>query len=575
MMPDGLLSRRLGLVVPAEVIALADAIEGGGHNHAKVDAYQGNAHESLRARMHRVLDKFADHRSAPWLGLTYVLGWATSCLNCRKSQDSFCDGRHKQPRLKAQHGNSIMETFANGMTLDVTVDALAPGGKAVCRHEGRVIFVDRGLPGQQLHVRLTTVRKRFAEAECLAVVAHTADECDPFCPHFGDCGGCTWQNLPYPAQLAWKERFVRDSLQRIGRIEAPNVLPTLPSPLQQGFRNKMEFAFTTDDREMLHLGLRRRGGHEVVDVTSCGLQTATTCRVVTTARDIARASGLPGWDDAAHRGFWRFLVVREPARGGQCLVQCITAPHPEAEHVVRAFFTALRQAVPEVTGCVHSIRSQNSQVAYGDATVFTEGEIVLTEKLGAIELDFGHDTFLQTNTRATELLYGEVERMAGLSGREHVWDLYCGVGSIALWLAEHAATICGMEATPASVEAAQRNAQAAGCTHCDFVAGDVRALLRSRSKGKAQEPIPDVVVTDPPRAGMHPDVIDALLQTAPARIVYVSCDPATMARDVGLLMQRYTLHEARPVDLFPHTPHVETVVLLSNKEVDDTISTTL
>lgn len=467
-----------------------------------------------------------------------------------------------------------METFESGMAFDVTVDALAQGGKAVCRHDGRVIFVDRGLPGQRLHVRLTTVRKRFAEAECLAVLTRAEDECAPFCPHFGDCGGCTWQDLPYPSQLTWKERFVRDSLQRIGRIEAPNVLPTLASPLLQGFRNKMEFAFTTDAEGTLHLGLRRRGGHEVVDVTACGLQTATTCRVVTAARDLARASGLPGWDDASHCGFWRFIVVREPARGGQCLVQCITAPHPEAEQAVRTLFASLRQRVPGITGCVHSIRSQDSQVAYGDSTVFTEEEVMLTERLGDLELGFGHDTFLQTNTRATELLYAEVERMARLGGHERVWDLYCGVGSIALWLAGRAAAVRGLEATPASVEAAQKNARHAGFTHCDFVAGDVRALLRPRKGQKAETP-PDVIVTDPPRAGMHPDVVASLIRIAPQRIVYVSCDPATLARDVGLLSSRYVLIEARPVDLFPHTPHVETVALLSNRGVDDTIHSTV
>lgn len=462
-----------------------------------------------------------------------------------------------------------MNKLAPGQSLELSVDALALGGKAVCRHEGCVIFVDHGLPGQRLLVQLTSVRKRFAEATLVEVLSQGPETCTPFCTHFGSCGGCTWQDLPYPSQLAWKERFVHDSLRRIGGIEEPPVLPALASPRERGFRNKMEFAFASDAEGVLHLGLRQRGAHTVVDVTECHLQTEVTQRIVNAARELARASALPAWDDAARQGFWRFLVVREPATGGQCLVQCITSPHPEGEAVVQDFFTQLQGRIPEITGCVHSERSHLAQVAYGERTVSQTGKTRLFEDFGPLRIAFDHDSFLQTNTSATQLLYGEVARMAALTGAELVWDLYGGVGSIALWLAPHAAKVRSMEMSEASVAMARENAETAGCMHCTFKAGDVRKLLRVKTRR------PDVVVIDPPRAGMHPDVIESLLQVAPARIVYVSCDPATMARDIALLRKHYTLHEARPVDLFPQTPHVETVALLSHKEVDTHISSTV
>ncbi|HCG03661.1 MAG TPA: 23S rRNA (uracil(1939)-C(5))-methyltransferase RlmD [Desulfovibrio sp.] len=470
-----------------------------------------------------------------------------------------------------------------GDLLELTVDGLAAGGRAVCRHEGRVVFVAGGLPGQRVRARLTTVKRRFAEATLDAVLEPSPAQCAPFCAHFGDCGGCAWQDLPYAEQLRWKERFVVDALGRIGGLRDANVLPIIASPAERGFRNKMEFAFSQDRDGQLHLGLRRRASRAVVDITECHLQTSLTVAIVAAVRDLARESGLPGWDDGRQDGFWRFLVVREPelgrdaaagapqaamednGPGRQCMVQCITGRHPGAAQAVSRLAEALRARFPEVTGVVHSLRLDPEQIAYGERVLAVDGEAVLVERLGDNDLLLGPDSFFQTNTTAAGLLYDEARRMAAAGPDDTVWDLYSGVGAIALHLARAAGAVRGFEITPEAVNDARANAARNNILNCSFVSGDVRTSLRRERPGEGASP--RVVVMDPPRAGLHEDVVEAVAAHKPPRIVYVSCNPATMARDVALFVARgYALQEARPVDLFPHSPHVECVALLTRAE---------
>ncbi|MDR3044792.1 MAG: 23S rRNA (uracil(1939)-C(5))-methyltransferase RlmD [Desulfovibrio sp.] len=473
-------------------------------------------------------------------------------------------------------------TLRPGDLLELTVDGLAAGGRAVCRHEGRVVFVAGGLPGQRVRARLTTVKRRFAEATLDVVIEPSPVQCTPFCAHFGECGGCAWQDLPYAEQLRWKERFVVDALGRIGGLRDANVLPILASPAERGFRNKMEFAFSQDRDGQLHMGLRRRASRAVVDITECHLQTPLTVRIVEAVRDLARESGLPGWDDGRQDGFWRFLVVREPELGRdaasgtpaegegqdtpgrqcpQCMIQCITGRHPGAAQAVSRLAEALRARFPEVTGVVHSLRLDPEQIAYGERVLAVDGEAVLTERLGGNDLLLGPDSFFQTNTAAASLLYDEARRMAAAGPDDTVWDLYSGVGAIALHLARAAGAVRGFEITPEAVNDARANAARNNILNCSFVSGDVRASLRRERPGEGVSP--RIVVMDPPRAGLHEDVVEAVATHQPERIVYVSCNPATMARDVALFAARgYALQEARPVDLFPHSPHVECVALL-------------
>lgn len=458
--------------------------------------------------------------------------------------------------------------FAPGDTPLLAVHALAHGGRAVCRAEGFVIFVDRGLPGQTVRARIDTVKKRFAEATALEVVTPSGREVAPPCPHFGECGGCLWQDMAYQEQLDWKRTFVADSLKRLAGAGDVAVAATLPSPRTLGCRNKMEFAFGGE--AVLDLGLRRRGSHGVVNVR-CPLMSGRVADMVDAVRAACRASGLPAWSPATRSGCWRHLVVRASLRTGDLMLLCITAPGAAHAAAARAVGEAVCAAAGEAVTFVHAERGHPAQLAFGERTVWTLGSGLVRERLDDLTYAISPNAFFQTNTDAAEVLYQVVRDATGLAAPAapgapvapgtacpEVWDLYCGSGGITLFLARHlppGGRIVGMESNAVAVADAQANADANGLA-CAFRTGDVRRLVQ-------REPTrPDVVVTDPPRAGMHPDVTAALRAAGPRRIVYVSCDPATQARDLAALLPAYAIRRVQPVDLFPHNPHVESVVLL-------------
>lgn len=445
------------------------------------------------------------------------------------------------------------------MPTTLTIETLATGGKAIARHNGMTIFLDKGLPGQTVTAEITKKKKRYAEAEVTEVLTPSPTQLPPFCRHAGDCGGCIWQELPYEEQLRWKQQFVHDSLHRIGGITESSVRPTLPSPKQRFYRNKMEFAFNADRRQ-LHLGLRRLNSHAVVDITECSLQSGRAVEIVKTVRTWAQKENIPAYHPSKKKGFLRFLVIREPEYGKQCMVQIITTPDYTKGYrlngAIRNLESMLTKRFDGITSFIHSARSHAAQVAYGERIVFQTGKETLTECLGDLLFELGPDSFFQVNTKATELLYTEVRNAARLTGQERVWDLYSGVGSIALGIAHKANHVIGFEITEAAVENARQNAAKNGIQNVTFYAGDVRRSIHN-------ETIPaDVMVVDPPRAGMHPEVIQSVLCAAPKRIVYVSCNPATQARDVAQLLPQYTIEHVQPVDLFPHSPHVENIIAL-------------
>jgi 23S rRNA (uracil1939-C5)-methyltransferase len=444
--------------------------------------------------------------------------------------------------------------------LECTVDALAFGGRGVARADGLVYFIDGALPGQRVKAKVTSVKKRFAEAEVVSLVESGPDDVAPFCPHYGKCGGCDVQDLSYPAQLEWKRRFVVDSLSRIGGAEAPQVAQTVPSPQEQYYRNKMEFAFVGGGSERnLSLGLHKRGSTDsIVNVEHCALQSPFAMDVVAAARDFCRESAVPAYNPVTRKGLWRFLVVREARGTGQCMVHCITAPGAGGG-VVRALGAMLMERFPQLTTFVHSTRKATSAIAFGEEQAAVLGPGYIEETVLGLTYRISPDSFFQTNTAAAEVLYATARDFAGLTGGETVWDLYCGSGGISLVMAQQAGRVVGFENVASAVEDASANAERNGVQNCEFVAGDVRGRI-SRRKER-----PDVVVTDPPRKGMHKDVVQGILDAAPQRIVYVSCNPTTLARDIGILSERYALRQVCPVDLFPHSAHVECVALLELK----------
>jgi 23S rRNA (uracil1939-C5)-methyltransferase len=371
--------------------------------------------------------------------------------------------------------------------------------------------------------------------------------------------------MDYAKQLEWKKRFVSDSLKRIAGAENIDINDPIPSPETFYYRNKMEFAFGDKHGEIV-VGLRRYGTHNVVDLQECYLQTERTVEILNLVREFVNATpALTAYDANARRGYLRFLVIRETKHTNQCMVQVITTKdttNGDQQHRAIKQLGQLLQERMNVTTFIHSLRTHTTQVAYGEKTFVVLGQKSLTEVLNfensrpSLSLSSHADGFFQVNTDATARLYGEAVDLAELSGTENVWDLYCGVGGIALTAAPDAADVFAMEITAQAIASANENATINNISNVRFVSGDVRNVL-------SDEPSqPDVVFVDPPRSGMNPEVVELLMKRSPKRIVYVSCDPATQARDIATLSKQYKVTAVQPVDMFPQTAHIENIVRL-------------
>lgn len=436
------------------------------------------------------------------------------------------------------------------------VEGLAFGGRAVARLDGLTVFLDHALPGQRVAARAVCGKQRHIEASVERVVRATGREAEPFCPHFAVCGGCDFQDLDYAEQLAWKRRFVVEALSRVGGLSQVLVEEAVPSPEFREFRNKMEFAFAGEGAG-LRLGLHPRGrGDEVFDVTSCGLMAGDVGKVLEATRAVARSSGLPAFDPRRNQGFWRFLVLRRNM-AGEAWVMAVTSDHPNGADAVRDLADTLGGAWAGLAGVVHGIRRERTQVAQWDEERPVWGRQRLREECGGIAYEFSAGSFFQTNTSAAGRLFATALEFATLDGAQTVFDCCCGVGAIALALAPLAGQVVGFEYSARAVGDAGGNAKRLGLGNCRFVAGDVARTLYAPGL-----PRPDVIVADPPRAGLQEPVLTRFMELAPDRIVYVSCDPATLARDLGRLSLAYRVDRVRPVDLFPHSHHIESVALL-------------
>lgn len=449
----------------------------------------------------------------------------------------------------------MSEKIHKDAELELAVDKMAFGGQGLARVDGFVVFVDGALPGSRVLAQVTKPGKRFAQARVIRVLDPGPHAVEPFCPHFGKCGGCLFQDLDYGEQLRCKTGQVADALARLGGARHCEVLPALPSPAVREFRNKMEFAFAGTG-ERLALGLHRRASASLVNVEHCSLQAEPCMDVVRHAREFCRRVGVPAYDERTRRGVWRFLVLRRSEATGQALAHVITGPGPDGG-AARALCEELLATFPALAGAVHSVRANNAAVAQGERQVSAHGRPWIEERLLGLTFRVSPDAFFQTNTPGAEALYGAALELAGLTGAEAVLDLYCGVGGLALAAAGRAARVTGIEIHAPAVEDARGNATRNGIGNCTFLAGDAGALLAGLDH------VPDVAFVDPPRAGMTPQAVAALAGLGPRRVVYVSCNPATLARDAALLAETgYALTRARPVDLFPHSPHIECAALL-------------
>lgn len=463
----------------------------------------------------------------------------------------------------------------HGTEIELTLQRLVEKGRALGVHETKTVVVPFGVPGDRVRVRVVGKHRMRFEAHILEVLEPSPLRADPRCRFFGECGGCRWQNLLYAAQLDAKREAVIEPFQAAGILGDVVVPAVIGAPDTYFYRNKMEFSFGSrrwltqqeiaadqEYRRDFALGMFVSGHFDrVLDLDECFLQTALTPRVLNTIRALALEEGWNSWDARRHEGYLRHLVIRTPTHGDGVLVNLVTNGFDQARmEVVKA---RLQRDLPEVTTLVNTINRGLAQVSTGETvyTIFGDGQVI--DRIHDLEFEIGPHTFFQTNTRQAERLYEIARDFAEFEQDDTVFDLFCGIGTISLYVAPHVREVVGLELDQAAVAAARRNAERNGIQNVRFEAADLGkslALGGATSVGR-----PDIVITDPPRAGMHKKALHWILDLRPERVVYVSCNPKTQAEDILGMSHAYDLVKVQPVDLFPQTDHVENVALLVRK----------
>lgn len=453
----------------------------------------------------------------------------------------------------------------------VTITGLADKGRGVGRDEaGRVYFIKETAPGDVVNVQVLRKKKSFFEAIVTEYVTRSPHRVTPFCADFDFCGGCSFQHVDYALQLAEKQRQVEDAFRRIGHIDPGEVLPILGCPETTHYRNKLEFGFSckkwltreeiasgiTNEQDVLGLH-PQKAFDKILDLKTCHLQADPSEAIRHACRQIGKDQGLTFYDVMEHRGFLRQLVVRVFTTGQTLVVVGFGEDNAERRE---AYLGAVLQAVPSITSLQYFVNEKLNDFFLDLPIHSYHGPAQVVEELGHVNFQIGPKSFFQTNSRQAKRLYDVVVEFATLTGTERVYDLYTGLGSIALYVAASCEAVVGIEEVEAAIEDARGNAVLNGITNASFYAGDVKLVMDDDFMAKYGRP--DVLITDPPRAGMHADVVAAIRKLAPPRIVYVSCNPATQARDIALLGDGYRVVKTRAVDMFPHTHHVENVALL-------------
>ena len=455
-----------------------------------------------------------------------------------------------------------------GETLELSITGLAFGGQGIARLDDFVVFVAGGVPGDLVRATTLRVKKRYAEARLDEIVEPSADRVPAMCRHYGTCGGCRWQSLAYDVQLRYKQQQVVDSLERLGKLTDFSVQPIKAMDDPWRYRNKVEFSIGRTDGDLV-VGFHPPGRWDaVLPQTECHLLPRATEGVRATVEEWLRQVGATPWDAREGEGYARQLSVRETHGTGEVLVSLVTAPGPLPRP--ESLVGLLRERHPTVVGVLHAQNGGGADVANGVPYEVLWGRPHLYELLGDLRLKISIDAFFQTNSHMAPVLYATAAEEAALSGGEVVWDLYSGIGSIALFLAGRSRSVLGIEIVPAAVRDAVENAVENGVTNTMFLEGNARVVLKEVLEGRRALPLevtrPDVVVVDPPRGGLAHKVIRRVAAAEPAKVVYVSCNPTTLAPDAALFGELgYRLTRVTPVDMFPHTPHIEAVALLERE----------
>ncbi len=454
---------------------------------------------------------------------------------------------------------------------NIEIESVAAEGKAIARVGGAVLFVQFAVPGDIVDVKVTKKKKNYMEGFILRMVRPSAHRLEPFCSHFGICGGCKWQPLPYEMQLQAKQQQVYDQLVRIGHLDVPEIQPIAGSEKTVGYRNKLEFTFSNrrwieagEDPESIspedRVGLGFHVGRffdKVLDIKKCYLQPEPSDAIRLFIRKYAVEHGLAFFDIRNHQGFLRNMIIRNNLKGDVMLILCF---YHEDEKARTALLDAVAGEFPRIRSLWYVINGKANDSIADQECILYKGEDAIYEEMEGLRFKIGPKSFYQTNSLQACKLYGITREFADLHGGETVYDLYTGTGTIAQFVSGKASKVIGIEYVPEAIADARINAANNGITNCEFFAGDMKDVLTDNFiavHGK-----PDVIILDPPRAGIHPDVAKVILNAAPRRIVYVSCNPASQARDLAILCEKYRITAVRPVDMFPHTHHVENVVAL-------------
>lgn len=461
---------------------------------------------------------------------------------------------------------------------EIEITGVAAEGKALCRYNDKVIFVPFAAPGDVVDLQIIRKKHSYAEARILKIHKPSAIRIEPFCSHFGICGGCKWQHLPYEYQLQFKQQQVVDNLTRIGKIELPEIMPIKGSAKTRAYRNKLEYTFsnrcwltteqmqqedTFNDRNAL--GFHIPGMFDkVLDIKHCSLQDDISNRIRLDVRAYAIERGMTFFDLRAQTGLLRNMIVRTASTGEIMLIVVFHDNEPEQiadmmQHIANNF--------PEITSLLYIINQKANDTITDQEVICYRGRDYILEQMEGLQFKIGPKSFYQTNSEQAYELYKVAREFAGLTGNELVYDLYTGTGTIANFVSRQARQVIGIEYVPEAIEDAKINAEYNSIDNAIFYAGDMKDILTTDFI--EQHGRPDVIITDPPRAGMHDDVIGVIRFAAPERIVYVSCNPATQARDLSLLDDMYQVTKVQPVDMFPHTHHVENVVLLEKRQINN------
>lgn len=456
---------------------------------------------------------------------------------------------------------------------NVSVIDIAEEGKGVGKSDELVLFIEKAVPGDIVNVELLKKKKNFAEAKVSEIVRPSEHRTEPFCPHFGICGGCKWQHMTYEAQLLYKQKSVSNVLERLAKVDTSQMEPILPSFETRYYRNKLEFTFsnkrwlTTEDLESadeqqmdalgFHVPLRF---DKILDVQTCYLQSSPSNEIRNSLREFAIKNNISFYDLRSHEGALRNLIIRTATTGELMAIVVFAYPTDEEVQKVMSF---LQQNFPQTTSLLYILNQKKNDTIFDQEIQVFAGRDYIFEEMEGLTFKIGPKSFYQTNSLQAHELYMITREFAGFKGDELVYDLYTGAGTIANFVARQVRQVVGIEYVPSAIEDAKLNSGINNIANTLFYAGDMKDILTAdfvAGHGK-----PDVVITDPPRAGMHADVVARLLEIEAPKIVYVSCNAATQARDIALLNEKYMVRRIRPVDMFPHTQHVENVVLLELK----------